>query len=255
MSSYLPDYRPFRHNPRDPYTNLAQDERWISALGGGLLTLLGARRGGAGGALTALAGAALVQRGLSGHCAVYENFGISTADPEPAWVRLNAPRRRTTHRGEIHVESAVTIDRPAQKLYDWWHDFTNLPRVIRHLKAVTVTGNQSHWTMRTPINTDLEWDAETIEDCPGEVIGWQSLENSDVMHRGLVRFRPAAGHRGTEVRLKMDIAPPAGAAGMAVARLLRGVTEQQAHEDLRRFKQLMETGELATIDGQPHGAA
>jgi len=253
MSSYLPPYRDLGRALGHHATNVAQDERWASALGGGLLALLGLRRGGVGGALATVAGAALLQRGLSGHCAMYENLGISTADPEPAWVRLQAPHRRTAHSGEVHLESAVTIDRPARELYDWWHDFTNLPRVVRHLKSVTVSGNTSHWVMHTPIGTDLEWDAETIEDCPGEVIGWQSLETSDVMHRGLVRFRPAAGNRGTEVRLKMDIAPPARSAGMMVARLLRGVTEQQIHEDLRRFKQLMETGELATIQGQPQG--
>ncbi len=231
--------------------NVGTTERWLSLLGGGVLALRGVARGGGGGLLQALVGGALLYRGVTGHCPAYGALGVSTARPAArGGLRgLAGPR-------EIHLLGAVTIGRSAIDLYRFWRNVENLPRVMAYVESVTaITASRSRWVVKGPLETRLQWESEITDDREGEAIAWRSVAEADLSHAGEVRFWPLPGDRGCEVRLKLDIAPPAGAAGAAAARWLRGLTEQLLHEDLRRFKRLMETGEIPTIDGQPRGGA
>lgn len=155
---------------------------------------------------------------------------------------------------EIHVEKSITINRSAQELYDFWHDFEKLPRFMNHLISVRHEGwNRSHWVAKAPAGRTVEWDAEIVEDRPGELISWRSMENSDVDNAGRVSFERAPGGRGTIVRVVLDYRPPAGVIGAKIAKLFGEEPEKQIHVELHRFKQMMETGEIPTTRGQPAG--
>jgi len=231
--------------------NVGTPERWMSLLGGGLLALRGLRQGGASGILIALMGGALIHRGATGHCHLYGALGINTAQAgkdEPGISGLIGS-------GEAHLETAVTINRPADEVYRYWRNFENLPRFMSYLESVTVKDDdtRSHWVMKAPLGATLEWDSEITHDKAGEQISWRSVEGADIGHTGEVRFRPLPGGRGTEVKVKLDMVPPGGMAGAAAAKLVNGITEQLLHEDLRRFKRIMEAGEIPTTEGQPSG--
>ena len=231
--------------------NVGQVERWASALGGGALAVYGLTRGSLGGVALALVGAALVQRGYTGHCNLYEAIGYNSAGDASLRNRENVSV--PAERG-IKLEQSVTINRPAGELYSFWRNFENLPRFMNHLEAVHMTGeNRSHWVAKGPAGTKVEWDAEVYNEKEGELIAWRTLEGSQVASAGSVRFEGAAGGRGTTVRVVLKYDPPGGALGAAVARLFGENPEQQISEDLRRFKQLMETGEPTTTEGQSSG--
>jgi uncharacterized membrane protein len=231
--------------------NVGQIERLVSSVGGGALALYGVTRGSLGGIALALLGAALVQRGVSGHCNVYEAMNFSTAGDATLRNRENVsvPAERGTK-----VEKSVTINRPAAELYSFWRNFENLPRFMNHLEAVRVTGgDRSHWVAKAPAGTSVEWDAEIYNEKEGELIAWRTLEGSQVASAGSVRFESAPNGRGTVVRVSLKYDPPGGKLGSLVARLFGENPEQQIEEDLGRFKQLMETGEVATTKGQSSG--
>jgi uncharacterized membrane protein len=154
----------------------------------------------------------------------------------------------------IRIQHAITIDRSAAELYDFWRDFGNLPRIMDHLESVEVLDeNRSHWKVKGPAGSSVEWDAVITEDRPGELIAWRSLGDADVDNEGSVRFVPLEGDRGTVVKIDLRYDPPAGRVGATVARLFRRGPEQEIRADLRPFKQLMETGEITTTAGQPTG--
>ncbi|MDQ3803520.1 MAG: SRPBCC family protein [Acidobacteriota bacterium] len=234
---------------RQSGVNVGRAERWVSAVGGGALALYGVTRGSLGGVALALLGAALVQRGYSGHCNLYEAVGYSSAGDTS--LRNSENVSVPAERG-IKLEHSVTINRPPEELYSFWRNFENLPRFMNHLEAVHMTGeNRSHWVAKAPAGTRVEWDAEVYNEKANELIAWRTLEGADVASAGSVRFEPAAGGRGTTVRVVLKYDPPGGALGAAVARLFGENPEQQISEDLRRFKQLMEAGEASTTEGQP----
>jgi uncharacterized membrane protein len=148
------------------------------------------------------------------------------------------------------VSKSMVINSTPEELYRLWRDFENLPRFMRHLERVRVTGEgRSHWVARAPAGTTVEWDAEVTEDRPNELIAWRSLEGADVDNRGSVRFDPAPGNRGTIVRVEMSYDPPAGALGALVAKLFGEEPGAQAREALRCLKQVVETGEVVLSDG------
>jgi len=143
-----------------------------------------------------------------------------------------------------------------------WRDFSNLPRFMNHLESVQVIDQRrSHWKTKAPAGKSVEWDAEIIEDRPGELIAWRSLEGSQIGNSGVVRFIDAPGDRGTEVHVELEYQPPLGTLGVVFARLLGEEPEQQAADGLRRFKQILETGRVpwsaATrrVVCTPHGPA
>jgi uncharacterized membrane protein len=234
-----------------PVVNVGQTERWASAIGGGALALYGITRGSLGGIALALVGAAFLQRGFTGHCNLYEAMGYSSAGD--AGLRNSENVSVPAGRG-IKLEKSVTISRSPEELYRFWRNFENLPRFMNHLEAVHVTGEgRSHWVAKGPAGKSVEWDAEIYNEKEGEMIAWRTLGDADVASAGSVHFEPAAGGRGTVVRVVLKYDPPGGKLGALVARLFGENPEQQITEDLGRFKQLMETGEIATTEGQPSG--
>jgi uncharacterized membrane protein len=226
-----------------PATNVGETERVVSALGGGALALVGLSRGNAAGLALAALGGALLYRGLSGHCPMYQAFGLDTAHDKNPVTSVPAAQG-------VRIETAVTIDRPPEELYRFWRDLERLPQVMSHLQSVSVNGDKSHWVARAPLGMKLEWDAEIINDKPGELIAWRSLHGSAVSTAGSVHFVRAPDNRGTEVHVTLKMDPPGGRVGTALAKLFGADPRQQIREDLRCFKQLMEAGELPTSEGQ-----
>jgi uncharacterized membrane protein len=216
--------------------NVGQVERWASAVGGGALALYGVTRGSLGGIALALVGAALVQRGVSGHCNLYEAMNFSTAGDEGLRnsENVSVPAERGTK-----VEKSVEINRPAAVLYDFWRNFENLPRIMNHLESVKVEGDRSHWVAKGPAGKSVEWDAEVYNEKQGELIAWRTLEGSQVASAGSVRFEETApGTTTVSVSLKYD--PPGGKLGSVVAYIFGENPSQQIAGDLQRFKEIME---------------
>jgi uncharacterized membrane protein len=163
--------------------------------------------------------------------------------------RTGAHRSRAG-RYSVGVEKVTTINRSIEQVYAFWRDFANLPRFMRHLESVEVIGDRrSRWRAKAPAGLTVEWEAELLEDRENELIKWRSLEGSTVQNSGSVHFQRAPGARGTEVRVQLEYSPPAGALGRGIAWLFGEEPEQQIGEDLRRFKQLMETGEIPISEG------
>ncbi|MEE6307754.1 SRPBCC family protein [Plantactinospora veratri] len=179
--------------------------------------------------------------------------GITAVDVLAAvrsWRSAGAPRRA------LRVSATVTINRPADEVYRFWRDFENLPRFMYHVESVRSDGDgRSHWTVRAPGGRRVGWDAELVEDNLSELISWRSMRGARVPNAGRVRFARAAGGRGTEVRVDLAYAPPGGAAGRTIAKLFGEEPGQQIRDDLRRFKQVIETGEVVLSDGSPAGLA
>jgi uncharacterized membrane protein len=227
--------------------NVAPAERWASGLGGGALVALGLRQRSLTGLAIAGIGAALIDRAVRGHCSVYGALKVDTA-------HRNETRPEDYFSRGIHVEHSVTINKSAGELYRFWRDFRNLPRIMDHLESVTVQDDKrSHWVVKAPAGYKVEWDAEIINDEPNKLIAWRSLPQASVPNSGSVRFVPAPVDRGTELHVVFEYLPPAGRVGWLVAKLFGQEPRQQVQEDLRRFKQLMETGEIPTIEGQSAG--
>lgn len=181
--------------------------------------------------------------------------GVTVLDIR-ASQELSSSPAPADNRISIRVRKSITINRPAEELYGFWRDFQNLVRFMKHVESVQVTGDKrSHWVAKGPAGKRVEWDAETIEERPNELIAWRSIEGSTVENSGSVRFEPATGGRGTVVRVELEYYPPAGLLGATVAKLLGEEPKGQLEEDLRRFKQLMEAGEIITTEGQPAGRA
>ncbi|ACC84522.1 SRPBCC family protein [Nostoc punctiforme] len=217
-------------------TEASEVERWASLIGGGAMVLMGLRQGSLRGALTALAGGGLIYQGATKQ---------STIQQAQEAIGINQP---------IKVEKTVTINKPADELYRYWHNFENLPTFMKHLKSVNVYNEKrSHWIANAPLGNSVEWDADILEDRENEFISWASVEGADVDNSGFVRFKKAPGDRGTEVKVVLEYNPPGGALAATVAKLFGEEPEQQIGDELRRFKMLMEAGEIATTEGQPSG--
>jgi uncharacterized membrane protein len=153
----------------------------------------------------------------------------------------------------IHRTKTIIVNRSPEEVYRFWHDFTNLPTFMKHLESVQMTGdNRSHWKATAPAGKTVEWDAEVIDDQPNSRIAWRSLEGSDVYNTGSVQFERAPGGRGTLVRVELQYAPPGGVVGATIAKLFGEEPEQQIEDDLRAFKQVLETGEVVKSDASIH---
>jgi uncharacterized membrane protein len=163
------------------------------------------------------------------------------------------PGFRRKGSGGIEVTEAITINRPREEVYALWHNFENFPRFMAHLESVQMLDERrSHWKATAPAGAAVEWDAETIEDRPNELIAWRSLSDSQVPNSGQVRFRDAPGNRGTEVIVELKYQPPGGKIGALVAKLFGEEPSQQIKGDLRRLKQVMEVGEIVHSDASIH---
>ena len=150
-------------------------------------------------------------------------------------------------KGDTLIGRTVTINRPRTELYAFWRDFSNLARFMDNIVRVDVLDDRrSHWVVKAPGGRTVEWDATITEEIEGETIAWASEEGADVPNSGRIDFRDAQGGRGTIVTATILYDPPAGIVGKVIAKLFQREPAIQARRDLRRFKQLMETGEIAT---------
>lgn len=228
--------------------NVGETERVASVIGGSTLAVIGLKERSITGAALALLGGALVFRGVTGHCPVYGSIGLSTAE-EPG----NEQAAVKYGRG-VRVDKSVTIAKAPEELFAFWRNVENLPRFMSHLESVTrIDDKRSHWVAKAPAGQKVEWDAEIINEIQNELIGWKSLEGADVDHAGSVHFLREPDGAGTSVKVELRYDPPAGKAGVAVAKLFREDAATQIDEDLRRLKALLEAGEVAGIEDQPTG--
>ena len=229
--------------------NVGGGERAVSVAAGSILAMLGVSRRSIPGLILAGVGGAMVYRGATGHCAIYEKLGIDSKS------RGGSGLEQDLSRG-VQVEQALSINRSPEELYQYWRNFENLPRIMSYLEEVRVQdGGRSHWVARAPriAGGRVEWDAEITRDEPNRLIAWRSLSGSDIDTVGEVRFEPGRGDRGTEVHVSMRYVPPAGRLGHYIASMLGQNPKRTIREDLRNFKRIMEIGEILTIVGQPHG--
>lgn len=229
-----------------PRHNLETSERVLSTIGGAVLGLVAARRGGLVGTLLAAVSAALVARGTSGVAPIQRLVGAGPDDKAAA-----------TERGWKYaavLSRAVSINRPRHEVYAYFRDFAKLPTFMENIAEVVETDTtHSHWTVKGPAGMTTSWDAVLTTDTPGELIVWETLPGALVANRGVVEFKDAVGGRGTEVHATIVYRPPGGTAGKLVAKLTQREPGIQVRRDLKRLKMLLETGEIAT--NAPQGAA
>lgn len=213
--------------------------RMACLVGGGLLTFMGIRRGGAMGAGLALAGGAVALKGLA------------DVPIEEGLQRLE----RALPTGSVKIARSVTIGRSREEVWRFVRDLEGFPRWARHVESVVTTDDgRSHWVVRAPGGTVVEWDAAIEAESPNERISWQTLPGSAIRHAGVITLRDAPGGRGTELTLRLEYDAPGGVLGRAIARLMGEEPGAQARDDLRRLKQLLETGEMATNAMRPEDA-
>jgi uncharacterized membrane protein len=232
--------------------NVNNVERVASAVAGGALLAYGLKQGGLGGTLLSVLGGAMLVRGGTGHSYIYDAVGIDTTDTGRGLS--GSPYKKTSLlSGKVHVTKALTINKSAAELYEFWRNFENLPIFMRHLESVTKTDEKiSHWKAKAPLGQTVEWDAEVTSDIPNQRIGWKSLEGSFIPNSGVIEFLPTV-ERGTEVKVSLTYEAPGGKIGEWIAWALGEEPSVQIAEDLRRFKSLMETGLIMKIEGQPSG--
>lgn len=215
--------------------NISDNERGVSAALGVGFAIAGIKAGGSLRWLLLLAGAALARRAITGHCAVYQKLDLDKRHGH-AGVPGNRGQR---------VEATVNIHCEPERLFQFWRNLEALPRVMRQVKSVeTLGGKRSHWKVAGPAGSEVEWDAEIINEEDGRLIAWQSLPGASVSNAGSVRFDPT-GDGGTRLKVAFEFDPPAGEAGVAVAWLLGSSPEAEVNEDLQRFKSFAES-ELST---------
>lgn len=244
QEGFTGDYEGSRPNISN--INVGEIERVVCAVAGGALAVYGFRSRTLRGLLLTLAGTALLHRGATGHCNTYDLLGITTNNDNES-ADQSAPVAK-----DIHVEKSITIGKSPDELYSFWRDFENLPKFMTHLESVNcVSPNRSHWVAKGPAGSRFEWDAEIYNEKPNELIAWRSLEG-EVTNAGSVRFE-AAGESGTVVKVVLNYNTPGGKLSALVAKLLGGEPGQMIEEDLKRLKQILETGELASVEGQPSG--
>ena len=155
---------------------------------------------------------------------------------------------------DLYFETSIATTRSPQECYQFWRNIENLPRFMSSLESVQrLDERRFHWVTQGAAQTGLEWDCEITEDRPGAALAWRTLNGAPIPNAGSVIFEPAPNGRGTIVRLSIHYSPIDGQLTTGLAKLLRQDPQSQVREDLRRFKQLLETGELATTRGQPTG--
>jgi uncharacterized membrane protein len=220
--------------------NVGRAERWVSGIAGAALIGYGLGRGRHRGVLLPI-GLGLVGRAVTGRCPVNRALGRNTARGE-----RTSPLASLEAGEGTRLEQTVIIARPREELFQFWRQFDNLPRFMDNLQSVTVLdGRRSHWVAKGPLGARVEWDAEIHNEIPDELIAWRSLPGSDVDQAGSVHFMRGHGG-GTEVRVVLRYAAPAGKVGEAIGHVLGEDPGQQIADDLRRFKQVMEAGEVPT---------
>ena len=234
-------YQPFSEMPEietvagsaPAYINVSQPERKWSLIGGAAVLAASLAGRGLNRLLGVIAGGALLYRGATGHCHLYEALGVNSqgVDDQPG-VRDDE--------GHKVVESVV-IQRPRAEIYAYWRKLENLSEVMSHVKSVEVIDSRrSHWIVSGPVGTSVSWDAEIINERPDELMAWQSLPGAMVPNAGSVWFEDAPGG-ATRVKVALEVEAPAGELGIKLAQIFGEAPEQQLQSDLQRFKEQMES--------------
>jgi uncharacterized membrane protein len=215
-------------------TSLGRAEDWLAFGAGALALVVGVSRRSAAGAFLAISSAPLLYRGVTGRWPAVGDGLLSSDDTRTA---LGGARG-------IHVRESIRLEVPAADVYRFWRRLENLPAFMSHLNRVTEAADgTSHWVAAGPGGLPVEWDAEIINEIENQLIAWRSLPGSDVVTAGSVNFDPVRGGESTQVSVNLQYAPPAGKAGALIASLFGRSPSQTIREDLRRFRQLLETGE------------
>lgn len=224
---------------RGSQVNVGPLQRSASLVAGATLVALGLRRRTPAGAVLALAGADLLYRGATGYCHLLGALGVDTA---------NRKSRSGASAGAVEIQRSITVLEARGEVYRRWRDPQAQPLVWSHFAEITdATDEGAHWRVGAPLGRTLEWDTRLVEDRDGEVIRWEST-GGDLPNEGTVEFRDAPGDFGTEITLRVRFDPPAGPLGEAAARLLDDPPKLVLAKALRRFKSLVESGEIASTD-------
>lgn len=228
----------------EPLANVSRGERWVSMAGGSALALYGLTRRSPLGALLAMSGGYLMLRGLSGRCTLYEMSEINTD-------HLN-------ENTGLHIEKSVTVNEPLETAFAFWEKFDYLQRSLKQLQPdgdelrENGHGRQTlNWFSRLLFGQKPKWPLEIVERRENELIEWQSVSESGAESHGTVTFVEAPGGRGTEVKIRFNYKPALGILGYTAASLGHKIVAQQVKEELRRYKRILETGVLPSVDGQP----
>lgn len=217
--------------------------RFVGGALGGALLAAGIRRRSLGGAAASVAGGWLLARAVGGR------DGLERALASAAGA---VRERRGSDAGGMDASRSVTVGEAADDLYERWRDPDTLSRIVGPVAEVSaVDEDRLRWSVDGPLGRRLEWETAVTEERPGELLRWESVEGATVPTEGVVRFRPAPEDRGTEVTLSVRFDPPGGAVGDAAAERLGFVPETFAGAALDRFKSLVETGEIPTLERNP----
>jgi uncharacterized membrane protein len=229
---------------KTPDTNINETERWASLIGGTSLVAYGlSKRDWKGLSLAALGGGVL-WRGITGHSGLYQLLGVNT------FVKSCG---KGTGRGTsvpyelgIRVDESIRINKPPAEVYRFWRKLDNLPKFMDHLERVDIIDSEkSHWVAKGPAGMAVDWYAQIINDVENELIGWRSLEGSEIANAGSVTFHPDPGGKATDVKISMQYNPPAGELGAAVAKLFGQDPKRQIRKDLQALKDLLERGTVS----------
>jgi len=195
--------------------------------------------------LGAAAGADLMYRGITGHCALYQTLGLNTAAQQRNGSDMAASAPEVTR--------SITIGKSPEELFAFWRDPQKLALIVSHFAQVTPLDHGiTHWRLREPLSQVVEWDSRNIETPPSS-IAWESLPGSKLVNHGNITFRPGPDSVGTEVTLHMQFDPPLGSVGAAIVSALHKIPRGVAGQTLRRFKSLVETGEIPSLALNPSG--
>lgn len=208
--------------------NLSVAERTISIATGTKLALSGLKRifkSPFASIIKIGAGGYLLNRGITGHCALYSSMGRNSTEPV-----------------NVNIRSAYFINKPRREIYNFWRKLDNLPLFMKHLKSVElIDDTRSHWVLKLPLGVPaVSWDAEIVHDHPGYMIGWSSLPGSLIDNAGKVRFRDGEDGAGTLVDITISYRPPAGGFGGSIAHVMNPVFKNMVDNDVRNFKQYMD---------------
>jgi uncharacterized membrane protein len=213
---------------------MTEESRLLYAIAGGAMLLYGLRRRSLLREALAVVGADLLSYGATGHH-LYEALGITSGHAGDEGTRI-------PHQLGVQVQRSIHVNTAPRKAYEFVRDLENLPRFMEHVKNVSKKDEKcSHWVVKAPAGTEVEWDAEIINDLPGELIAWRSINNPDIDSAGSVRFERAMQDGGTVIRVSMQYLPPAGILGATVAKLFGEEPEQQLKDDLGRLKMALES--------------
>lgn len=220
-----------------PVTNVSQFERYATIITGGFLIYCALKNFGRKPLQSlsrAAAGSALLYRGATGYCPIYE--------------KLDIDGRKTA---SINTRVSIIVNKPREDVYNFWRNLANLPLFMKHIEKVEeYDGRKSRWEARIPEGSPvpIKWEAEIVKDVPGELLSWQSLPGSGIDNAGKIEFHDALGKQGTELRVMITYRPPAGNIGAGIAKLLNPVFAKIVHDDIMNFKSFLDAGKINLTD-------